>query len=274
MSYLEKVVTLTKSQYNTLAGGGTVGTQTGLDDDYIYLTTDPTDFTEISGTVSTNQLPNSIPTSKLNVLTDSEVINLLQSVSSGGTVESPGTLDVFNETKDGLVPTPGSTANTILKSDGTWVRPNVTIEQLVDGDNIYQQVNTYLDNTLVKVSGSEKIITIWKNTGAVQQTFAAQTLSFASGLQPNKFNFIIIEYTIYTGETTITNDHIKTEIINVNSPYKKRLLTGRVTNNATTGARLVTLTNNDTEIDFQQAYWGTSANNRYIVPYTIYGIKL
>jgi putative aminopeptidase FrvX len=36
--FLEKVVYLTDAQYNTLAGGGTVGTLTGINNNYIYLT--------------------------------------------------------------------------------------------------------------------------------------------------------------------------------------------------------------------------------------------
>ena len=36
--YLQKIVYLTDSQYETLAGGGTVGSLTGLNDNYIYIT--------------------------------------------------------------------------------------------------------------------------------------------------------------------------------------------------------------------------------------------
>jgi len=54
LSYLEKIITLTQEQYNTLANGGTVGSQTGINDDYIYLTTNPTTFNDISGIVNPN----------------------------------------------------------------------------------------------------------------------------------------------------------------------------------------------------------------------------
>ena len=39
---LEKVIKLTQAQYDTLANGGTVGSYTGLDPDYIYLVEDGT----------------------------------------------------------------------------------------------------------------------------------------------------------------------------------------------------------------------------------------
>lgn len=38
--YLQKIIYLTKAQYNTLQGGGTVGSQTGLNNSYLYCTTD------------------------------------------------------------------------------------------------------------------------------------------------------------------------------------------------------------------------------------------
>lgn len=38
--YLGKLIYLTKAQYNTLAGGGTVGSLTGLNNNYLYYTTD------------------------------------------------------------------------------------------------------------------------------------------------------------------------------------------------------------------------------------------
>lgn len=38
--YLQKIIYLTKAQYNTLQGGGTVGSQTGLNNNYLYCTTD------------------------------------------------------------------------------------------------------------------------------------------------------------------------------------------------------------------------------------------
>ena len=40
MADLQKIVKVTQAQYDTLAGGGTVGSYTGLDDNYIYLVED------------------------------------------------------------------------------------------------------------------------------------------------------------------------------------------------------------------------------------------
>lgn len=40
MANLQKVVKLTKAQYDTLASGGTVGSLTGLDDNFLYLVKD------------------------------------------------------------------------------------------------------------------------------------------------------------------------------------------------------------------------------------------
>ena len=105
MSYLEKVVTLTQSQYNTLAGGGTVGTQTGLDDDYIYLTTDPTTFNDISGTVNRNQLPD----------------------MDGATSSTNG--------QKGAVPAPqAGDQGKFLRGDGTW-QPDHTYN--FDGEQMF-----------------------------------------------------------------------------------------------------------------------------------------
>ena len=44
MANLQKVVKLTKSQYNTLANGGTVGEYTGLNSNYIYLVDGDKDY--------------------------------------------------------------------------------------------------------------------------------------------------------------------------------------------------------------------------------------
>ena len=40
MANLQKVIKVTKAQYDILAAGGTVGSYTGLDDNYIYLVRD------------------------------------------------------------------------------------------------------------------------------------------------------------------------------------------------------------------------------------------
>ena len=40
MANLQKVIKVTKAQYDILAAGGTVGDYTGLDDNYIYLVRD------------------------------------------------------------------------------------------------------------------------------------------------------------------------------------------------------------------------------------------
>ena len=42
MSQLEKVIKLTKAQYNTLSANGTVGSLTGINDNYLYFITDET----------------------------------------------------------------------------------------------------------------------------------------------------------------------------------------------------------------------------------------
>ena len=53
MAELEKVIKLRRDQYNTLAGGGTVGDYTGLDDDYLYLIPDDSDLAPAYSTSST-----------------------------------------------------------------------------------------------------------------------------------------------------------------------------------------------------------------------------
>jgi len=56
MAQLKKVVKLTQAQYNILASGGTVGSYTGLSEDYIYLIQDTTQYLEqvsLSGGVLT-----------------------------------------------------------------------------------------------------------------------------------------------------------------------------------------------------------------------------
>lgn len=45
---LEKVIKVTKSQYATLAAGGTVGSYTGLSDEYLYLVDDNTEYVDTS----------------------------------------------------------------------------------------------------------------------------------------------------------------------------------------------------------------------------------
>ena len=52
MADLQKVVKLTSSQYSTLAGGGTVGSYTGLDSSYLYLVEDSTQYVPLGGTTS------------------------------------------------------------------------------------------------------------------------------------------------------------------------------------------------------------------------------
>ena len=52
MADLQKVVKLTSSQYATLAGGGTVGSYTGLDSSYLYLVEDSTQYVPLGGTTS------------------------------------------------------------------------------------------------------------------------------------------------------------------------------------------------------------------------------
>ena len=51
MSYLQKIVYLTQNQYNTLAANGTVGSLTGINDDYLYVTSDPLNLTDLVGTL-------------------------------------------------------------------------------------------------------------------------------------------------------------------------------------------------------------------------------
>lgn len=49
---LQKIIKLTQTQYNTLANGGTVGDYTGLDDSYLYLIQDNTEYVPIgSGSI-------------------------------------------------------------------------------------------------------------------------------------------------------------------------------------------------------------------------------
>lgn len=58
MANLQKVVKLTKAQYNTLSAGGTVGGYTGLNDNYIYLVEDTNEYaTLVNGKVGIGQLP-------------------------------------------------------------------------------------------------------------------------------------------------------------------------------------------------------------------------
>ena len=57
MANLQKVVKLTQAQYNTLKSGGTVGSYTGLDDNYIYLIEDTNTYiTSDGGTIDGGEL--------------------------------------------------------------------------------------------------------------------------------------------------------------------------------------------------------------------------
>ena len=51
MANLQKVIKVTQAQYDTLAAGGTVGSYTGLNDNYIYLVRDLLEYV----TLTTNQ---------------------------------------------------------------------------------------------------------------------------------------------------------------------------------------------------------------------------
>lgn len=53
--YLQKIVYLTKSQYDTLAADGTVGGQTGLKDNYLYVTSDTFDIDDMTGILPTSK---------------------------------------------------------------------------------------------------------------------------------------------------------------------------------------------------------------------------
>ena len=52
MANLEKVIKLTQAQYDTLLNGGTVGSYTGLNPDYIYLIQDNADYVEANSTIT------------------------------------------------------------------------------------------------------------------------------------------------------------------------------------------------------------------------------
>lgn len=57
MANLEKVIKVTQTQYNTLASGGTVGSYTGLNDNYVYLVEDTdTYITSNGGTIDGGNL--------------------------------------------------------------------------------------------------------------------------------------------------------------------------------------------------------------------------
>lgn len=62
MADLQKVIKLTQAQYDTLAAGGTVGSYTGLNDNYIYLVEDNSQYLpliSINSTTTVNDLPTS-----------------------------------------------------------------------------------------------------------------------------------------------------------------------------------------------------------------------
>lgn len=47
MSYLQKIIKLTQAQYDSLAAGGTVGSYTGLNDNYLYLIQDSAEYATV-----------------------------------------------------------------------------------------------------------------------------------------------------------------------------------------------------------------------------------
>ena len=48
MANLQKVIKVTQAQYDTLAAGGTVGSYTGLNDNYIYLVKDLLEYVTLT----------------------------------------------------------------------------------------------------------------------------------------------------------------------------------------------------------------------------------
>lgn len=57
MANLQKIVKVTQAQYDTLASGGTVGSYTGLDDNYVYLIEDTNTYiTSNGGTIDGGDL--------------------------------------------------------------------------------------------------------------------------------------------------------------------------------------------------------------------------
>lgn len=112
--YLQKIIYLTRAQYDTLSGGGTVGSQTGLNSNYLYCTTDEN-------------------------ITTADLGDLIVPVSKGGTGKTSFTVGSLlvgnsNNALTEIAATNSNTANTVVKRDSSGNFSAGTITAALSGN--------------------------------------------------------------------------------------------------------------------------------------------
>ena len=115
MSNLQKIIYLTKTQYDTLAGGGTVGSLTGLNDEYLYCTT--------NDKILIDDLANDFVLPVSNGGTGTASFTIDSAIISGSSITAPlTTRAITNITTAATNPTANTdliTANTLMNYKGT-----------------------------------------------------------------------------------------------------------------------------------------------------------
>lgn len=112
---LQKIIKLTQSQYNTLSQGGTVGDYTGLDDRYLYLIQDDTDYQPLNSKLTSISNLSSSSTGFIKLTNgvaslDSVITNVktlktdnttAQSTSASESISGSGTINLHKVSKTG-----------------------------------------------------------------------------------------------------------------------------------------------------------------------------
>ncbi len=179
-SNLEKIIKLTQAQYDILSSGGTVGDYTGLNDNYLYLIQDDTEYiTDVkvnnSSIVSSgvaNLVTNSAYDASSNkIATMSDIKNGTLTIQGSGTAASTFTA---NQSGDTTLNIKGSGATSVTKTANNEI--TISTPSVTDTNQKVKQGSvTFGNNDVVNFVGGGNV-TITGNA-----TDKTMTLGVASG---------------------------------------------------------------------------------------------
>lgn len=255
MANLQKIVKVTQAQYDTLASGGTVGSYTGLDDNYVYLIEDTNEYITSNGGAVDGGNIDFYNGSGIAVLDNHQDDNVI----AGFCVDYFASEIIFNSSSYYRPLFANDNSNIIYSEDNDY-NESITI------NTGFLRVADYTDSgNSIDINARSGNITYYNDTDGVDYIYTlptqSGTLALESYVQANPQTTTATLSSITIGNTSYSIDAGSNIVLN-NTVGSESISDGTITLNVATRDTAQTFTGKktikDTSLDF--SYTGASGN--------------